>query len=223
MFSNSFTYLVQNNLQACIYKEYYRVVLKKSQFNLGVVWQYKTLCYCLQEILATHPFTKISNWSSGNTYFHMTIGNLVRGSKLLCETSLVSDRYLPLNQVSRSNLRAGHQIVVRTLISMPYKAPSDVKKITCRYGVWGDQESSFLVKCHDHSRPLHKILAWNLFSLPLTSPALFFPHRVLVWYRGVQYSWTKYSRLRPILYKDFFLNVPHESGAFWDGHHLNNV
>ncbi|KAL4220605.1 Unconventional myosin-VIIa [Mactra antiquata] len=41
-----------------------------------------------KDILATHPFTKISNWSSGNTYFHMTIGNLLRGSKLLCETSL---------------------------------------------------------------------------------------------------------------------------------------
>ncbi|XP_014678165.1 PREDICTED: myosin-VIIa-like [Priapulus caudatus] len=41
-----------------------------------------------KQILAMHPFTKISNWSSGNTYFHMTIGNLVRGSKLLCETSL---------------------------------------------------------------------------------------------------------------------------------------
>ncbi|XP_069105454.1 myosin-VIIa-like isoform X2 [Argopecten irradians] len=41
-----------------------------------------------KDILATHPFTKISNWSSGNTYFHMTIGNMVRGSKLLCETSL---------------------------------------------------------------------------------------------------------------------------------------
>uniref|UniRef100_A0A8D3DIJ4 Myosin VIIA n=1 Tax=Scophthalmus maximus TaxID=52904 RepID=A0A8D3DIJ4_SCOMX len=41
-----------------------------------------------KEILTTHPFTKISNWSSGNSYFHITIGNLVRGSKLLCETSL---------------------------------------------------------------------------------------------------------------------------------------
>nr|XP_055035740.1 unconventional myosin-VIIa isoform X1 [Misgurnus anguillicaudatus] len=41
-----------------------------------------------KDILGTHPFTKISNWSSGHTYFHITIGNLVRGSKLLCETSL---------------------------------------------------------------------------------------------------------------------------------------
>ncbi|XP_024921340.1 unconventional myosin-VIIa-like isoform X2 [Cynoglossus semilaevis] len=41
-----------------------------------------------KDILITHPFTKISNWSSGHTYFHITIGNLVRGSKLLCETSL---------------------------------------------------------------------------------------------------------------------------------------
>ncbi|XP_076836298.1 unconventional myosin-VIIa [Brachyhypopomus gauderio] len=41
-----------------------------------------------KDILITHPFNKISNWSSGNTYFHITIGNLVRGSKLLCETSL---------------------------------------------------------------------------------------------------------------------------------------
>lgn len=42
----------------------------------------------LQEVLTVHPFTKISNWSSGSNYFHMTIGNLVRGSRLLCETSL---------------------------------------------------------------------------------------------------------------------------------------
>uniref|UniRef100_A0AAR2JPA2 Myosin VIIAa n=1 Tax=Pygocentrus nattereri TaxID=42514 RepID=A0AAR2JPA2_PYGNA len=47
-----------------------------------------------KDILTTHPFTKISNWSSGNTYFHITIGNLVRGSKLLCETSLVRGVFL---------------------------------------------------------------------------------------------------------------------------------
>uniref|UniRef100_A0A670IFB0 Myosin VIIB n=1 Tax=Podarcis muralis TaxID=64176 RepID=A0A670IFB0_PODMU len=47
----------------------------------------------LQEILTVYPFTKISNWSSGSTYFHMTIGNLVRGSRILCETSLVRKAY----------------------------------------------------------------------------------------------------------------------------------
>uniref|UniRef100_A0A3B3QZ91 Si:ch73-194h10.2 n=1 Tax=Paramormyrops kingsleyae TaxID=1676925 RepID=A0A3B3QZ91_9TELE len=43
-----------------------------------------------KDILATHPFTRIANWCSGSTYFHMTIGNLVKGNKILCETSLVS-------------------------------------------------------------------------------------------------------------------------------------
>ncbi|NXB63334.1 MYO7B protein, partial [Struthidea cinerea] len=41
-----------------------------------------------KDILIVYPFNKISNWSSGSTYFHMTIGNLVRGNRLLCETSL---------------------------------------------------------------------------------------------------------------------------------------
>uniref|UniRef100_A0A8C2P3D6 Unconventional myosin-VIIa n=1 Tax=Capra hircus TaxID=9925 RepID=A0A8C2P3D6_CAPHI len=54
-----------------------------------------------KDILTTHPFTKISNWSSGNTYFHITIGNLVRGSKLLCETSLVRMDDLPTPYISQ--------------------------------------------------------------------------------------------------------------------------
>ncbi|XP_019863708.1 PREDICTED: unconventional myosin-VIIa-like [Amphimedon queenslandica] len=41
-----------------------------------------------KDILAIHPFTMISNWSCGSNYFHMTIGNLIKGSRLLCETSL---------------------------------------------------------------------------------------------------------------------------------------
>ncbi|KAG7456955.1 hypothetical protein MATL_G00241370 [Megalops atlanticus] len=41
-----------------------------------------------KDVLATHPFNRIANWSSGSTYFHMTIGNLVKGNTLLCETSL---------------------------------------------------------------------------------------------------------------------------------------
>ncbi|XP_059197185.1 unconventional myosin-VIIb [Centropristis striata] len=41
-----------------------------------------------KDVLATHPFNRIANWCSGSTYFHMTIGSLVKGSKFLCETSL---------------------------------------------------------------------------------------------------------------------------------------
>lgn len=44
-----------------------------------------------QEILATYAFKVITNWASGQNWFHMTIGsNLVGGSKLVCETPLVS-------------------------------------------------------------------------------------------------------------------------------------
>uniref|UniRef100_A0A672STX8 Unconventional myosin-VIIa-like n=1 Tax=Sinocyclocheilus grahami TaxID=75366 RepID=A0A672STX8_SINGR len=41
-----------------------------------------------KEVLVKHPFSKITSWSSGNTYFHLTIGNLVQGTTLLCETSV---------------------------------------------------------------------------------------------------------------------------------------
>uniref|UniRef100_A0A4W5M294 FERM domain-containing protein n=1 Tax=Hucho hucho TaxID=62062 RepID=A0A4W5M294_9TELE len=43
-----------------------------------------------KDVLATHPFNRIANWCSGSTYFHITVGNLVKGNKILCETSLVN-------------------------------------------------------------------------------------------------------------------------------------
>lgn len=46
-----------------------------------------------KDVLATHPLNKIASWCSGSTYFHMTVGNLVRGNKILCETSLVSKAF----------------------------------------------------------------------------------------------------------------------------------
>ncbi|KAM3850264.1 unconventional myosin-VIIb [Diretmus argenteus] len=41
-----------------------------------------------KDVLASHPFNHIANWCSGSTYFHMTVGSLVKGNKFLCETSL---------------------------------------------------------------------------------------------------------------------------------------
>ncbi|XP_057671586.1 myosin-VIIa-like isoform X1 [Diorhabda carinulata] len=40
-----------------------------------------------KDILATHEYSELSNWSSGNAYFHMTVGNIMRRTKILCETS----------------------------------------------------------------------------------------------------------------------------------------
>nr|XP_033813505.1 unconventional myosin-VIIb isoform X2 [Geotrypetes seraphini] len=58
------------------------VLIAINKFGISIIHP-KT-----RELLVTHPFTKISSWNSGNTYFHITIDNLMRGTKILCETSL---------------------------------------------------------------------------------------------------------------------------------------
>ncbi|XP_011308112.1 myosin-VIIa [Fopius arisanus] len=40
-----------------------------------------------KEILGMWSFTELSNWSSGNTYFHLTIGNFMKSQKILFETA----------------------------------------------------------------------------------------------------------------------------------------
>ena len=41
-----------------------------------------------KDIIETHGFAKITEHSSGESYFHMTIGIMQNGTKLLCETTL---------------------------------------------------------------------------------------------------------------------------------------
>ncbi|TRY91722.1 hypothetical protein DNTS_018969 [Danionella cerebrum] len=72
-----------------------------------------------KEVLAEHLFSKITSWSSGSTYFHLSFGSMVQGNTLLCETSMVSqfpsiktgfrrieDPKVPL----RVNVRVGYKI-----------------------------------------------------------------------------------------------------------------
>lgn len=41
-----------------------------------------------KDILITYDYSDLNNWSSGNTYFHLTIGNIMSKKKFLCETDL---------------------------------------------------------------------------------------------------------------------------------------
>ncbi len=41
-----------------------------------------------KDLIVTHAFRNISNWTSGNTYIHMMIGVANNGQKLLFETNL---------------------------------------------------------------------------------------------------------------------------------------
>lgn len=38
-------------------------------------------------MLKSYDFSEMNFWSSGNTYFQITFGNMMGGTKLLCETT----------------------------------------------------------------------------------------------------------------------------------------
>uniref|UniRef100_A0A8C7MLK5 Unconventional myosin-VIIb n=1 Tax=Oncorhynchus kisutch TaxID=8019 RepID=A0A8C7MLK5_ONCKI len=74
-------------------------------FEVKVRWE------IAQELLVMHLFNRITNWSSGSTYFHMTIGNLVKGNSFLCETSLgykmddLLSSYVNMYEMQRQSVR----------------------------------------------------------------------------------------------------------------------
>uniref|UniRef100_A0A8C4QER6 Myosin VIIAb n=1 Tax=Eptatretus burgeri TaxID=7764 RepID=A0A8C4QER6_EPTBU len=53
-------------------------------------YHYAFCAYIIQEVVDVCPFNRIFRWNSGNTFFHLTVGDAMNGKKLLCETSMGS-------------------------------------------------------------------------------------------------------------------------------------
>lgn len=43
--------------------------------------------FIFQQNIKSYEFNEMNFWSSGNTYFQITFGNMMGGAKLLCETT----------------------------------------------------------------------------------------------------------------------------------------
>ena len=66
----------------------FKIFLNLYFLGVSINYWYPDKRYKLYHIIETHGFAKITEHSSGESYFHMTIGNMQNGTKLLCETTL---------------------------------------------------------------------------------------------------------------------------------------
>lgn len=59
-----------------------KIILAINQHGVSV------LDHLTKRQIVNYPFNTVVNWTAGNTYFHLTVGHIVKGGRLLVETTL---------------------------------------------------------------------------------------------------------------------------------------